>query len=67
MKYLYIILILSLTSCKIRNCKEVYTEVLEVGGCDRFGSCGVMTIYGKANIYNPVKGEIIEFIKCEED
>ena len=47
------------------GCLEEVT-VLSIGGCDAFGTCGVMTDKGPARVNMPVVGQkVTEFVECK--
>lgn len=55
----YLVLLCLLMSCNFyeqKVCKE--KVILEVGGCDKYGDCGVIYLDGKKGLESfPVKGE----------
>lgn len=62
----YILILFLIASCEDR-CAQPISEIVSVGGCDRYGRCGVMLKNGhKTASYYPVIGqELSEQGKCE--
>lgn len=65
MKYLFLII---LVSCK-NYCPLPASKIVSVGGCDRYGSCGVMLENGNvAEVNKPVVGaKFVKYIKCDKE
>lgn len=58
-----VILAVSASAC---GCLEEVT-VISIGGCDAFGTCGVMTDKGPARVNMPVVGQkTTEFVECKK-
>lgn len=56
MKYL-ILFMLFLSACTPKNCVE-YSEVTEVGGCDKYAHCAVRLKNGQKKYeYSPLTGD----------
>ncbi len=63
MKVLFFVLFF--ISCQ--KCKINYAKIVSVGGCDRYGDCGVMLDNGiSTKEHYPVIGERIKYCKLVE-
>ena len=66
MRLILILSLVALSGCESKNCANKTSKIVSVGGCDKYGDCGVLLENGrKSRIGYPVVGEEVTYRKCE--
>lgn len=67
MRVLMILILLASVGCTWKtNCVTETSKIVKVGGCDKYGECGVLLEDGrKWRRGYPVIGEVVSWKKCD--